>query len=145
MPATAYELLQQSANKGRVRLSPSAISFHPSKPAAHGDQWIPTVGDGGTVQLNSCSTGHFWRLAPSDVLHVEADPAAPSDGLVHLRVTLRRRLWLQGPRAGWLPRRAAWRRIPVTSRTVWWTPSEIAGAESCERSSVVLQRSDYYR
>lgn len=116
MSATAYESLQQNANIGRVRLSPSAISFHPDGPAAHDDQWMPTVCEDGVVQLQNCSTGHFWRLAPSDVASVAPDLTAPKDGLVHLRVTLRGRLGLQGPRAGWVTRPRAWRRLPVRLR-----------------------------
>lgn len=118
MPATAYETLQQSANIGRVRLSPSAVSFHPDGPAAHDDLWVPTVGEDGIVQLQNCSTAHFWRLAPSDVVSVAPDAAAPQDGLVHLRATLRGRLGLQGPRAGWLRRSHASRWVPVRPRAV---------------------------
>ena len=118
MPATAYETLQQNANIGRVRLSPSAISFHSNGPAAHDDQWMPTVGEDGVVQLQNCSTGHFWRLTPFDVAGVAPDLAAPRDGLVHLRVVLRGRLGLQGPRAGWLTRPRAWRRLRVRPRAI---------------------------
>lgn len=116
MSATAYETLQQNANIGRVRLSPSAISFHPSGPAAHDDQWLLTVDVGGVVQLQNCSTGHVRRLKPSDVVGVTPDEAAPKDGLAHLVVKLRGRLGLQGLRAGWVARRRAGRRLPVRPR-----------------------------
>lgn len=116
MSTTAYQTLQQNASIGRVRLTPSAISFHPDGPAAHDDQWLPTVCEDGVVQLQNCSTGHFWRLAPSDVVSVVPDSAARQDGLVHLRVVLRGQLGLQGVRAGWVPRSRAWRRVSVRPR-----------------------------
>lgn len=112
MPATAYEALKQSANIGRIRLSPSAISLHPYGPAAHDDVWLPSVREDGAVELQNCSTGHLCWLAPSDVVNVTPDSSAPTDGLVHLKVTLRRRLWLRGRSAGWLGRPRASRRIP---------------------------------
>lgn len=118
MSTTAYETLQQNANVGRVRLRPSAISFHPDGPAAHDDLWLPTVDAEGVVQLQNCSTGHFWRLAPSEIASVTPDLTAPQDGLVHLRVTLRGRLGLQGLRAGWVTRPRAWRRLAVRPRAV---------------------------
>lgn len=110
MSLPAYETLKQSATIGRVRLSPSAISLHHQGPAAHDDLWLPVKDADGAVQLQNCSTGHVLRLNPSDVASVALEEAAPRDGLVHLRVALRRRLWLRGRQAGWLkrPARSCW-------------------------------------
>ena len=104
MPASAYQMLQQNANRGRVRLVHSAISLHPDGPAAHDDVWLPTLNADGSVRLHNSSTGHFVDPTPADVVTVTADTQAPHDGLSHLRVTLRRRLWLRRAEVGWLPR-----------------------------------------
>ena len=105
MMTNAYQSLRRTANIGRVRLVPSAISLHPDGPAAHDDVWLPILNADGTVKLENGATGHFFHLTPADVVAVEPDPRVPHDGLVHLRVTLRGRLGLQGLEAGWLDSR----------------------------------------
>jgi hypothetical protein len=105
MATNAFLSLQQHSNYSRVRLTPSAISFHPGGPAVHDDTWIATQNADGTVRLQNTSTGHLRDLAAADVVVVETDLHAPADGLTHLLVTLRRRLAMRGHWAGWLPTR----------------------------------------
>lgn len=102
MTTNAYQSLQQLANVGRVRLTPSAISLHPDRHAAYNDTWLPALGAGGLVRLHNCSTGHFCDLTSADVLAVVPDTQAPQDGLRHVKVTLRRPLGMRGAWAGWL-------------------------------------------
>ena len=102
MTMNDYQVLQQNANVGRVRLTPSAISLHPKGPARHDDTWLVTVNPDHSVRLHNGSTGHFLDLAPADVVAVRPDLDAPLEGLRHVRVTLRCRLGLLGAEAGWL-------------------------------------------
>ena len=97
-----FEVLRQNVNVGRVRLSPSAISFDPDRRRERHHTWLLTLNTDGTVRIHNGSTGHFKDLGALDVLLAEPDDRAPRDGLNHLRVTLRRGLKLQGNKADWV-------------------------------------------
>lgn len=96
-----YQSLQACADVGRAKLAPSAVSLHPGGPALHDDTWLVSLNADRAVRLHNISTGHFLDLAPSDVVAVKPDLHAPREGLRHLRVTLRRQIWLRGVDAGW--------------------------------------------
>lgn len=68
---------------------------------AHYDVWTLTVDERGAPRLHNTVTGHFWDLAPGDVVDITLNTSAPDVGAPHYRLSLARQLWLKGARPGW--------------------------------------------
>jgi hypothetical protein len=89
MESCGFEWMRDHLWSGRVRFRPHAVSLDPDGPKWKDAVWVCVLGEGRGVKVQNSSTGHFTELRAEDVLRVEPDPEAPTDGLAHAVVTLR--------------------------------------------------------
>ncbi|MBW8832365.1 MAG: hypothetical protein JF606_23780 [Burkholderiales bacterium] len=101
MTTIDFQVLQQNSYCTRIHLVPSAVSESEGELTIHDHTWISAANHDGSVRMYNVSTGHFIDVGQQDIVAVDPDSRAPRDGLTYLRVALRRRLHLSGPRAWW--------------------------------------------